>query len=154
MLPLVPIPVSVLITSSQANPVTVGSTLVINCTVELSPVIMDSDLSLLTVDVQLSRDGIALIPTNSTVALPTFTYIKELESFERNDSGNYTCAAVIRPKLTLTYLTESDVLSNTTRITSGDPLLHHCNYNIIIATMNLFVYIKSFTHSLYIAIAI
>ena len=84
---------------------------------------MDSDLSLLMVDVQLSRDGAPLTPTNSTVALPTFIilYTQELDSFERSDSGNYTCTAVIRPQPTLAYLTESDLLSNTITITSGEP---------------------------------
>ena len=79
----VPPPASVTITSNQANPVNAGSTVRVICTVELSPVVVDSDLSVLMVDVQLSRDGTPLTLTDPTVAGTTFTYTIQLDSFGR-----------------------------------------------------------------------
>ena len=71
------------------------------------------------VDAQLSRDGTTLALTGPTVAGTTFTYTIQLDSFGRNDSGNYTCTATVRPQPTSTYLTGSGVLSNVTRVTTG-----------------------------------
>ena len=115
----VPPPASVTITSDQVNPVNAGSTATLTCTVELSPLVVESDLSVLMVDAQLSRDGTPLTLTGPTVASTTFTYTIQLDSFGRSDSGNYTCTATIRPHPPSTFLTESGEQSDTARVTAG-----------------------------------
>ena len=80
---------------------------------------MESDLSLLIVDAQLSRDGTPLTLTGQTVAGTTFTYTIQLDSFERSDSGNYTCTATVGPKPPSFYINMSSTLSHTVRVTTG-----------------------------------
>ena len=110
--------------SSKDNSlVTVGSAVTLTCTVELGPVVVDSDLSLLMVDAQLSRDETTLPLTGPTVTGTTFTYTIQLNSFEWNDSGNYTCTATVRPHSTSVYLTGSAILSETIYIQAGS---HSC----------------------------
>ena len=117
----VPTPASVRVTVSS-NPVTAGSSVRVTCTVELSQQVSQSDLSLLMVDAQLSRDGTTLALTGPTVAGTTFTYTIQLDSFGRNDSGNYTCTATVRPQPTSTYLIRSVALPDTINIKAG---MHH-----------------------------
>ena len=108
----VPPPASVTITSNQANPVNAGSTVRVICTVELSPVVVDSDLSALMVDAQLSSDRTPLTLTGPTVDGITFTYTIQLDSFGTNDSGNYTCTATVRPQPPTAFLNRSGVWSS------------------------------------------
>ena len=86
---------------------------------ELSPSVAESDLSVLMVDAQLSRDGTPLTLTGPTVAGIPLTYTIQLDSFGRNDSGNYTCTASVRPQPPSIFLTTSSVLHNTARVTAG-----------------------------------
>ena len=79
----------------------------------------DHELLLLTVDVQIYRDGTPLALTHLRRTGTTFTYTIKLESFDAGDSGNYTCTATVRPQSTTAYLTESDVLSSTECIKAG-----------------------------------
>ena len=120
-LPIVPDPQSVTVTSSLGTIILSGSDVTVNCTVELGPVVMESELSLLIVDAQLSRDGVPLAQTNPTVSGTAFIYITQLNSFRRNDSGNYTCTATVRPQPTSTFFTGMgmDRTFNTVRITTG-----------------------------------
>ena len=83
----------------------------VTCTVEMGEGVSQSDLSLLMVDAQLSRDGTLLALSGPTVTGTTFTYTIQLDSFGRNDSGNYTCTATVRPQPTLAYLTGNSVMS-------------------------------------------
>ena len=116
---------SVLMRSSKANSFEIiGAAVTLTCTVELGPAVVESDLSLLEVDAQLSRDGTALDLTSPTVSDTTFTYVTQLNSFGRNDSGNYTCTATVRPQSTSTYLTGSAVLSDTIYIQAGTAILY------------------------------
>ena len=78
------------------NSVTAGSSVRVTCTVELSQQVSQSDLSLLMVDAQLSRDETTLALTGPTVAGTIFTYTIQLDSFGRDDSGIYTCIATVR----------------------------------------------------------
>jgi hypothetical protein len=80
---------------------------------------MESDLLLLMVDAQLLRDGTPLTRIGPIVSGTTFTYTTQLNSFGRSNSGNYTCMANVRPKLTAVYLTGTSSGTNTTRITIG-----------------------------------
>ena len=99
----------------------IGSQVTLNCTVELGPLVMESDRSLLMVDTQLSRDRTPLTPTGSTVSGTTFTYTIQLNSFGRSDSGNYTCTATVRlHQPTVQYLIPSNTSqSDIIKITTG-----------------------------------
>ena len=81
---------------------------------------MDSEIFLLMVDVQISQpDGMPLTLTGPTVTGTTFTYTTQFNSFERSDSGNYTCNATVRPQPSSTYLTGMGTMLDTARITTG-----------------------------------
>ena len=127
-------PQSVTVTSSYGTIVVSGSDVTVNCTAELGSAVMESELSLLIVDVQLSRDGapIALSLSDPTVNRTTFIYTAQLSSFGRNDSGNYTCTATVRPQPTSTFLTGMGRMFNTAKITTGTYIVTGC-YNIIIS---------------------
>ena len=97
----------------------IGTDATLVCTVELNSAIDESDLSLLMMDVQLSRDGTPLTLTGLTVTGTTFTYTTQLNSFGRSDSGNYTCTATVKPQPTSTYLTRSIMVSSNIVIKAG-----------------------------------
>ena len=83
---------------------------------ELNPAILESEVPLLRVDAQLSRDGAPLTLTGSTVTNTTFTYTTQLNLTQESDYGNYTCTATIRPQLSAIYLTGIDRLSSDTLV--------------------------------------
>ena len=117
---LVPAPSYISLTSSKLNTIRViGSDVRLTCAVELNPAILDSEIFLLTVDTQLFRNGTSLPLTGPTVTGTTFTYTSQLNSFQRNDFGNYTCTATVRPHPTSTYLLGVDTLSDTLNIKAG-----------------------------------
>ena len=87
--------------------VVLGSDVTLTCTVELSSAVVDSDLMLLMVDTQLSKDGTPLSLTGPTVTGTTLTYTIQLNTFDRRDAGNYTCTATVKPKPTLAHITVS-----------------------------------------------
>jgi hypothetical protein len=88
--------------------------------VELNSAILGFEISLLMVSAQVSKDdGTLLALTDPIVTGSTFTYTTQLKSFERNNFGNYTCIATIRPRPTSTYLTGTTVLSDTLIIGAG-----------------------------------
>ena len=97
-----------------------GSDVTLTCAVELNSLIHSSEVHLLIVDVQLSRDGTPLALTGPTVSGTTFIYTMRFESFGRSDSGNYTCTATIQPQPISTYLTGNETLkSNSITIKAG-----------------------------------
>ena len=114
-------PASVSITSNPPSPVSNMSTVAVTCTVELNnSAILESELSMVIVEAQLSGPNEAMLSlSNPMVSGTTFTYATQLNSFERSDSGSYTCTTTIRPQPTATYLTGVGMLSNTIRITVG-----------------------------------
>ena len=77
---------------------------------------MASEIFLLMVDTQLSRDGTPLTLNGPTVSGTTFTYTRRFESFGRSDSGNYTCTASVGPDPAFTYITGNETLSATVNI--------------------------------------
>ena len=107
------------VTSNPASPVNDTYTVTVNCVVELDPAVMESDLSLLMVGAQLSRDGTPLTLTGPTVTGTRFTYARQFESFGRTDSGNYTCTATVTPQPSSTYLTGSGSGTSIVNITTG-----------------------------------
>jgi hypothetical protein len=95
-----------------------GSDVTLTCTLGLNSAIVANDLSLLMVDVQLSRDGMLLDnPTQS--AVPGTTYTTQLSPFGIGDVGNYTCTATIRPQPIATYLTGNETLAHIAQVTTG-----------------------------------
>ena len=99
----------------------VGSSIIVFCTVELGPSILESELSLVIVDAWLSRDGTPLtLLTDPTVTDTAFTYTTQFNSFGRSDSGNYTCNATVRPKSQISYLKGNGThASKVTTISTG-----------------------------------
>ena len=114
---------SLMVTSNVANFIRVGSDVTLTCAIEYGTTVVDSDLSLLMVDAQLSRDGTPLTLTGPTVTGTTFTYTIQLNSFGMNDSGNYNCSATVKPKPTSSYLVGEQMLSNEVRVTTGNKAL-------------------------------
>ena len=105
-----------LISSPEA--VIFRSDVTLTCTLRLNSAIVASDLSLLMVEIQLSRDGVLF--DNPLATDITFTYTIQLNSFGRSDFGNYTCTATIRPLPTAVYLTGNETLqSNIINIRAG-----------------------------------
>ena len=106
---------------SNPEAVVFGSDVTLICILGLDPTIVASDLSLLIVEVQLSREGILLDnPTLSPMIGTTFIYTSWLSSFRITDVGNYTCNATIRPVPSSTYITGNEILeSDTTQVTTG-----------------------------------
>ena len=113
----VPTP-SFLILTSSSEAVMFGSDVTLTCTLGLNSAIVASDLSLLMVEIQLSRDGVLF--NNSLATDITFTYTTQLNSFGRSDFGNYTCTATIRPQTSAVYLIGTEALqSNAINIRVG-----------------------------------
>ena len=108
-------PSSVSLTSNVADSIQiVGSDVLLTCTVELNLAILGSEIFLLTVNTQLSKNGTVLALAGPVVTAGTiFTYTIQLNSFQVNDFGNYTCTVTIRPQPTSAYLRGEDVLSDT-----------------------------------------
>ena len=103
--------------SSRPNSLPIlGSDVTLTCTLNLHSAIVPSELLLLMVDTQLSRDGTLLALSGPTVSGTTFTYTRQFESFGRSDSGNYTCTATVGPDPAFTYITGNETLSATVNI--------------------------------------
>ena len=122
---IVPAPTSVSLTSSKPNPILPGSDVSLTCRVELSPLLVENDLSVILLDAWLSRDGTPLVLTecdSPIMAGTTFIYNIQLDSFGWIDSGNYTCTATIRSP-SKAHLTDSgSVLSNDTKVPTSKVL--------------------------------
>ena len=95
---------------------------------ELNPAILESEVPLLRVGAQLSRDGTPLTLAGPTVTNTTFTYTTQLNLTQESDYGSYTCTATIRPQLSSIYLTGIDKLSDSIAIEPGKFVLTTYNY--------------------------
>lgn len=117
-------PWSVIVTSSGGTTVLSGSDVTLNCTVELGPELIVSELSLLVVDVQLSKDGITgnLLDSLIRMSGSTIVYSTLVKSFGRHDSGNYSCVATVRPQPFSVYLHGTGEMSNHILVTTGSYL--------------------------------
>ena len=85
----------------------------------MNPLLVQSDLQLLMVDIWLFRDETPLTLIGPTVTGTTFTYTTQLNSFGTSDSGNYTCTAEIRPQPTLYYIAIDYMLTSSINISTG-----------------------------------
>ena len=113
-----------MLTSNGGNPddvtVVVGSDITLTCTLVLNSAIMGFENALLVVEAQLSRNGTSLAIASISVTGTTFTYTTQLSSFERSDSGDYTCTATIWPQPTAVYLTGNEILSSNINVRAGN----------------------------------
>ena len=111
-----------ILTSNKSNPVRpVGSSVTVSCTVELSSG-SESDVPL-TVSFRLSKTdpaGSPLTLTTPSVSGSTYTTVAMIDYFAKDQSGVYTCTAVINS--TSLFLTKREV-SNAIRITTGECML-------------------------------
>ena len=109
--------------SNKPNPIRpIGSEVVLTCIVKLAPAV-ESELTQLIVETELSRERTLHILTLSDPMIngTTYTYTRRLESFGRNNSGDYICTATVKPgpNLTDTQLDSSNLVSNRTKISTG-----------------------------------
>ena len=84
-------------TSTGSNIIRDRTAVTVNCVVEFSPSVMESDLSLLMVEVQLSRDGTVLSLAGPTAIATGFTFGAYVSCFSDSDVGNYSCDATVTP---------------------------------------------------------
>ena len=112
----VPAPLYVALTSVPTSPIRpIGANVTLTCTVVLSPAV---DVSV-TVDVQLiDPAGSPLTTTPLSVSGSVYMTTSMISSFEREQSGSYTCTTVIRSSLL--FLTNSWQHSASTIVTVGE----------------------------------
>ena len=118
----VPDPQSVIVSSSSlGDTVLNGAAITVTCSVDFASTVMGIELPLLTVDAELSRDGVPLPLTGPTVTGTTLVYSTRLSSFGRKDSGNYTCQVTVGASSNnySPYLDGISHLSHTARLTTG-----------------------------------
>ena len=96
----------------------------------LNSAILGSEIFLVSVDAQLSRDGTPLALTGPIVSGTIFAYTTLLNSFRKSDFGNYTCTATVRPHPSSSYLTGVDVLSDTLSIKAGKCITTYFSYSV------------------------
>ena len=96
-----------------------GSGVLLTCTIEMNSEILASEVFLLTVDAQLSKEGTQLTLDEPIVNDTTVTYTAQLNSFQKSEFGSYTCTATISPHPSSTYITGNDTLSDTINIEPG-----------------------------------
>lgn len=118
----VPAPDSVILMSNKPTPIwPVGSDVSLVCIVKLNPTVVESDLQLLMVDIQLSRDGTPFALASQTPLLngTTFTYTTQLNSLGRKDSGNYTCTVTVGSQPPVTYVVMNHFLTVSIILSTG-----------------------------------
>ena len=127
----VPVPTSVSVTSNPVSPIRpVGSNVTLTCTVELSPAV-HVDVPVIVNTVWTGPDGVTLSPTTPSMEnLTRYTSTAMVNSFGRDQSGNYTCTATVSS--TSLFLTDSGSLSGTGRVTVGKNIetykpINHCS---------------------------
>ena len=85
----------------------------------MNSAILASEIFLVRVTAQLSRNGNPLALTGPNVSDTTFAYTAQLNSFQRSDFGDYTFTATISPQPSSAYITGNNTLSDTLSIKAG-----------------------------------
>ena len=142
--PPVPAPVSVTLSSSITSPIRpVGSDVILNCSVVLNS---GTEFNIpLTVSFDISRTvpvGSSLTTTAPSVTGPTYTSTATVTSFDRGDSGVYTCTATVSSMTPNTYLTESEASSSLELITGKTSynIYHSCT--LILSTVGVYLTLR------------
>ena len=82
--------------TTNPDPITAARASVdVICTVEFDPAVVGTNLTLLMVDAQLSRDGMTLALTGQPMAGTKLTYSSQITSFEMSNVGDYLCTATV-----------------------------------------------------------
>ena len=114
---------TVVVRSDPATPVRpVGSDVTLTCTVDLDPAV---DVPVTVTTVWTGPAGFMNTTTAQPVVGSTTTYTSTamVSSFGRDQSGNYTCMATVRP--TTLFTTDSDLKSETARVTVGKACMYY-----------------------------
>lgn len=78
--------------------------------------------------------------TPPSVSGSTYTTTAVINSFGREQSGEYACFAMVTSETTNTFLTDSNSTSNVLRVTTGKVLLHVYLYIVYhILSMQVFI---------------
>ena len=134
-------PSSVSLTSNTANSFQiVGSDVLLTCTIKMNSAILGSEILLLAVGAQLSKEGTLLTLDGPIGNDTTVTYTAQLNSFQKSDFGRYICTAIVRPQPSSTCITGNDTLSDTINIEPG----RHIYYDILRRTNNEVSYMFCF----------
>ena len=98
IVPTVPDPQSVTVTSSLGSEVLNGSDVTLTCSVQMNQNLLPAELSLLMVTAQFTRpDGLVFNLSISSLVMSgtTYNFTTEVSSFGDDDVGSYTCTATI-----------------------------------------------------------
>ena len=98
IVPTVPDPQSVTITSSHGTEILNGSDITLTCSIQMNQNLLPSELSLLMVTAQLTRpDGSVVNLSTSSLVMSgtTYNFTTEVSSFGDDDVGSYTCTATV-----------------------------------------------------------
>ena len=98
IVPTVPDPQSVTVTSSLSAEVLNGSDVTLTCSVQMNQNLLPSELSLLMVTAQLIRpDGSVFNLSTSSLVMSgtTYNFTTEVSSFGDDDVGSYICTATV-----------------------------------------------------------
>ena len=111
-----------MVTTSQANPIQVrpiGSAVTLTCTVESSPAV---DVPVTVTTMWTGPAGFMTTNTAQPVMGSTTNYTSTamVSSFGRDQSGEYSCRAIVRSTSLNTFLTDSAGLTGTARVTVGE----------------------------------
>ena len=111
-----------MVTTSQANPIRpIGSAVTLTCTVELSPLV---DVPVTVTTMWTGPAGFMTINTAQPVMGSTTTYTSTamVSSFGRDQSGVYSCRALVRSTSSNTFLTDSAGLTERATVTVGETI--------------------------------
>ena len=125
----VPRPTSVSLSSSIPNPIPpFESDVTLTCAVELSPAV---DIPVTVNTALTDPDGFRTTSTAQPVMGSTTNYATTftISSFGRSNSGLYTCRAHLASMPTNTYISDSNTVSHSIRVTTGKIMyLETCPY--------------------------
>ena len=106
--------------TTNPDPITAAGTSVdVICTIEFDPAVVGTNLSLLMVDAQLSRDGTTLAITGPTMTCTRFTFSSLITSFEMSNVGDYLCTATVSLHSAQTYITGNAIATGKATIAIG-----------------------------------
>ena len=95
----VPSPSSVTVASDPSFIESTGLHVIVLCTVKLSPLVTENEVSLITVSAQLIHNGTReLSLTTSALKGTTYTFSALVQSFQQNNNGEYLCTATVSPQ--------------------------------------------------------
>lgn len=118
----VPSPISVMVLSNILNPIRpIGSSVTLICTVYLSPAV-DIPVTVNTVwtgPAGFMMTNIAAVAVNAT----TYISISLIDYFERDQFGNYTCAASVSSRSANSFLSDSNMQAGSTRVAFGEMMI-------------------------------